>query len=415
MKRIPVLLIFLYLGKCLLFAQVAINSEGSDPDQSAMLDVSSTARGLLVPRMTLLERDAISNPATGLLIFCTDDTCFYMNHGTASSPEWKVMSSQWVSIGEDIYFEGGKVGIGKASPNYTLDVGGRIGINDIQVLYLPDQGTYEGSLFLGNGGDYLSDDFNNAGHWNTGLGKAALYSTTSGYANTASGFEALRNNSEGLANTAHGHQALYTNTTGINNTAVVYQAMFYSTTAQYNVGVGHGALHKNTTGNNNLAAGMGALFSNTTGAGNTALGYQSLFSSSEGSGNTAVGYSTNYYNQYGSNNTVIGYEAGKGSSLHNKTGNIFIGYQAGMNETGNNKLYIENSSSSSPLIYGDFDENILRINGRLGIGTNSPHVSSAFDISSSSKGMLTPRLNNTERDAISGPATGLLIYNDDEQ
>ena len=45
--------------------------------------------------------------------------------------------------------------------------------------------------------------------------------------------------------------------------------------------------------------------------------------------------------------------------------NVFIGYQAGYAETNSNKLYIENSNSTTPLIYGEFDNNLLQINGTL--------------------------------------------------
>ena len=70
MKRAFTLCIsFLFTGISVV-AQVSVNADGSAPDQSAMLDVRSTTKGMLVPRMTTLERDAISNPATGLLVFC---------------------------------------------------------------------------------------------------------------------------------------------------------------------------------------------------------------------------------------------------------------------------------------------------------------------------------------------------------
>jgi hypothetical protein len=71
-----------------IYGQVAINLDGSDPDLSAMLDVNSTVSGLLIPRMTATERDAIDDPANGLLIYCTDDNSFYVNKGTALAPEW---------------------------------------------------------------------------------------------------------------------------------------------------------------------------------------------------------------------------------------------------------------------------------------------------------------------------------------
>jgi hypothetical protein len=58
---------------------------------------------------------------------------------------------------------------------------------------------------------------------------------------------------------------------------------------------------------------------------------------------------------------IIGYEAGK--KAMNSSNNVFIGYQAGMEETGSDLLYIDNSSSATPLIYGNFETNAFRING----------------------------------------------------
>ena len=61
----------------------------SSPDNSAKLDVSATDGGLLIPRMTEVQRDAISSPATGLMIFQTDGTVgFYFYDGTA----WTALS-----------------------------------------------------------------------------------------------------------------------------------------------------------------------------------------------------------------------------------------------------------------------------------------------------------------------------------
>ena len=66
---------------------VGVNEDGSSADGSAMLDVKSTTKGVLHPRMTESERDNISNPATGLLIFQTDGTTgFYYHSGTAWTP-----------------------------------------------------------------------------------------------------------------------------------------------------------------------------------------------------------------------------------------------------------------------------------------------------------------------------------------
>ena len=98
MKTISFLLMIV-----LLFTVVAttnaqnlgINSDGLAPDGSAMLDVRSTGKGLLMPRMSLSQRDAITTPATGLLIYQTDNTPgFYYYNGSAWAAVTTAVSSE---------------------------------------------------------------------------------------------------------------------------------------------------------------------------------------------------------------------------------------------------------------------------------------------------------------------------------
>ncbi len=63
---------------------VSINNTGAIADSTAILDVSSTVKGLLIPRMTALQKSAIVTPATGLLIYQTNgDAGFYYFNGAA--------------------------------------------------------------------------------------------------------------------------------------------------------------------------------------------------------------------------------------------------------------------------------------------------------------------------------------------
>lgn len=68
-----------------LMAQVGINT--TTPDPSSMLDIQSTAKGLLIPRMTLTDRNNIPSPAQGLMVYQTDNTpgFYYYNGSTWSA------------------------------------------------------------------------------------------------------------------------------------------------------------------------------------------------------------------------------------------------------------------------------------------------------------------------------------------
>jgi uncharacterized protein (TIGR02145 family) len=77
----------LMLITCQLHAQLSINTDGSPPDNSAMLDVKSTTRGVLIPQMSQSQIQYITNPANGLLVFCTTDDNFYAY--IASANVWK--------------------------------------------------------------------------------------------------------------------------------------------------------------------------------------------------------------------------------------------------------------------------------------------------------------------------------------
>ncbi|MDX1479366.1 MAG: hypothetical protein R3301_16740, partial [Saprospiraceae bacterium] len=72
MLRIATTLFVLFLASAMYSQSVGINSDGSMPDASAILDVKSTSKGLLIPRMTAAQRGAVAAPATGLLVYQTD-------------------------------------------------------------------------------------------------------------------------------------------------------------------------------------------------------------------------------------------------------------------------------------------------------------------------------------------------------
>ena len=81
MNRFLFLFVFI-IGSYNTYSQVGIGTV--TPDDSAILDISSTSKGLLLPRMNETERDAITNPATGLLIYLIDGAqqCLQIYNGT---------------------------------------------------------------------------------------------------------------------------------------------------------------------------------------------------------------------------------------------------------------------------------------------------------------------------------------------
>ncbi|WP_319501165.1 hypothetical protein [uncultured Draconibacterium sp.] len=169
------------------------------------------------------------------------------------------------------------------------------------------------------------------------------------------GMESGKNSTTGFMTGAHG------------NTFVGSRSGKTNTTGRENVAVGNAALTLSTTGSDNIAIGSASLGNNTSGNTNIAIGQASSSYNTTGGENISIGKMANFFNSTGGKNIAIGYQAGLGSEGTNQMGNIMIGFQAGSKETESNKLYIENSNSASPLIYGEFDNDLLRINGTLDI------------------------------------------------
>jgi hypothetical protein len=239
------------------------------------------------------------------------------------------------------------------------------------------------------------------GLWNTGvsntfLGFAAGYSNTTGHNNLFVGLAAGFQNTSGALNVFLGSQAGYQNTSGSSNMFLGYNAGHANTTGTCNVFIGcfageantsagdntflgYAAGKENTSGNSNCFIGNAAGRYTTSGAANLFLGSAAGFSNQAGNNNTFIGGQAGY-NSLGDHNTAIGYQAAfsttsgaaniaignfAGYSNQTGTGNVFLGYQAGYYETGSNRLYIDNSNTSAPLVWGDFANDVLKFNGSV--------------------------------------------------
>jgi hypothetical protein len=128
-------LLLTFFVVCTMFAgaqSAAITTDGSNAHASSMLDVKSTNKGMLIPRMTTAQRTAIASPAKGLLVFDNDTGDFWFYNGTA----WVSLTSGgpvnvWSKNGNNIQNNNsGNVGIGTSAPVARLTVDSSIMVDE---------------------------------------------------------------------------------------------------------------------------------------------------------------------------------------------------------------------------------------------------------------------------------------------
>lgn len=221
------------------------------------------------------------------------------------------------------------------------------------------------NLFIGktSGNFTLSATSNFNG--NVGIGQNTLTNLSSGYFNTILGAYAGNSVTTGFSNVFIGTQASRNNATGLRNVAIGDAALY-------------GSGHTNHSSTDNVSIGQSSMYFTSTSARNISIG-------------TEAGYN----NSSATNNVFIGYQSGH--DITTESGNIFIGYLSGSDATGSDKLYIENSASESPLIYGDFASDYVKINGDFGIGVVPDQ---ALDID-----------GNFEFPTTSGSSVGVIMQN----
>lgn len=102
---------------------VISNAGGTDlPHSASILDIRSTNKGILLPRMSTANRDAIASPQPGLLLYNSTSNQFNFHDGF--SWQQAAIGNQWNVSGLNYYYNGGNVGIGDDTPDYKLDVAG---------------------------------------------------------------------------------------------------------------------------------------------------------------------------------------------------------------------------------------------------------------------------------------------------
>ena len=136
-----------------VYAQVAINTDGSNPNTSAMLDVKSNNKGMLIPRMSTSEMNGIATPATGLMVFNTDEQNFYYYNASSWNKVAGSDDGDWTVSGDNMYSNvSGNVGIGTSTPtNSKLQIEGTDTYDGM--LRLNNIGTNGASFFMGSTND----------------------------------------------------------------------------------------------------------------------------------------------------------------------------------------------------------------------------------------------------------------------
>ncbi|MDA3886752.1 MAG: tail fiber domain-containing protein [Candidatus Delongbacteria bacterium] len=190
--------------------------------------------------------------------------------------------------------------------------------------------------------------------------------STSGVNNVFIGNSSGATNSSGKTNVFIGNESGYSNSTGNYNTFMGYQAGHSNSNGGDNIYIGYKAGHSVVGGFWNNFIGKNSGINKTTGNWNNFFGMEAG-ANNNGYYNIFIGHIAGQNNS-GNNNVFLGSQSGT-----NNTGssNVFLGHNSGQNSTGSNKLYIDNTNTNTPLLYGEFDNDLIRINGDFNVTGNS--------------------------------------------
>ncbi|MFN4985779.1 MAG: tail fiber domain-containing protein [Ignavibacteria bacterium] len=206
------------------------------------------------------------------------------------------------------------------------------------------------------------------------LGHQTTGSLSNATQNTAVGLSSMQSITSGTRNTAMGYQSLQSSTTATGNTAIGMEAGKALTTGNFNVALGAYALGGSLDAFNNVVVGSYASRVATNAGYNVVMGYDAAGVHTSGSSNTLLGYGVASTLTTGGTNVIVGATAG--SKIVGGSGNVILGSSAGPTGNVSNALYIDNTETNSPLIYGNFSTDQLTFNGHVevAIGTTTSTV-----------------------------------------
>jgi len=394
MKKFFLLLkTFFVIGVVYAQQGVAITTDGTSPDNSAMLDIKSTSKGILIPRMTVAQRTAIASPANGLLIYQTDGTIgFYFYNGSAWTPISATAGplTGWATTGNAatdslVNFIGtidNKPLIGKVNGEQVFRfspiiqstslgyMAGKVNTGNENTFLGWQAGksntTGDGNIFLGHYAGWVNttgrqnlflgnySGFNNTtGSYNQFIGFQAGQYNTTGTENTFSGYQSGQSNTSGSQNYFSGMYSGNSNTTGTQNHFDGYKVGGFNTTGSQNHFSGYFSGFHNSTGMGNFFQGYEAGYNNTTANFNHFSGFKSGYSNSTGLGNHFEGFYSGYSNTTGSQNYFSGQQAGYANTSASQ--NHFVGFQAGFNNSVGSSNHFEGFGAGSYNTIGSYN------------------------------------------------------------
>ena len=307
---------------------LSINTSGAVANSSAMLDVSSITKGLLIPRMAKTQRNTIATPAQGLMIYQTDsipgfyyyeDGWNYISNGPFYKNKGSIYNTNWNAAAPDSLFIFGSDSIDNRAG--TAD--------DNRLFFYKPLGAFRAGY-----ADNTNWDKSNLGQ----------YSFASGY----------RTYATGQASTAMGSN---TTATGFGSTAL---GNFSGASGDFSTAIGHSL---NATGYASIAIGFGSTAEGNTstaiGAGTYASGN---FSTSMGNVTIASGFSS----------TAMGLKTdarGYASLVIGQYNDTILAPQITMQDT--TPIFIVGNGTAFNALSNAM---VVRFDGRVGIGTNSPQA-----------------------------------------
>ncbi len=388
---------------------------------NAMLQINSTDKGILIPRMTDAQRNSISSPSSGLTVYTTDENAYSYWNGTA----WVLLKgfpigvtpvvgtgvagrvAFWTgtsTIGENSVFtwdnSNSRLGIGTSSADFTLDVGGDIRVEGANKIYFGGTGPTGNDVNLyRSGADILKTDDNLYVTGNFTLETGDFYTSDQTYTFETSfpdGYVSL---------------ALIPN-----GTSQLTAIQLFNDSDESNSGI----IQVNSRSDGS---------------------FPTIHLTHIGSGTTPdflvkQDSNTILYSPFGGVGLTIGDTSTPGAVLHavgttastpvimatgavSQTADVAQWCSYGdvimAAITSNGQLVFGPSGSQDTTLYRSA-ANTLKTDGvflaATGIGINAVSLlpSAILQIDSTIKGFLPPRMNNTQRDAISSPATGLVLY-----